>query len=136
MTPVTPPSPVELHLEPPDDAMRIWLDSFKYIAEAAPDSGYELNDIRSALHSGSMQLWTVSKSGALSAVCVTQIKLRILHIVLNGGKEPSWNCLLPDIENWGREQGCKRVVYSGPSDLTRSLGSDWRETRRTLEKEL
>ena len=79
MTPITPPSPVELHLEPPDGAMRIWWDSFKYIAEAAPDSGYELNDIRSALHTGSMQFWTVSKSGALSAVCGTQIKLSILQ---------------------------------------------------------
>jgi len=125
------------------DVRTVWPLCRKHVAKATKRSGgrYSDVDVLIACMNGTMQLWVVRSGPEVHCVCITEVNKHPggleLNIVLIGGRNGvHWRHYLNDIEEWGREQGCRWAVATGRRGLTRLLGDGWNETRREFGKEL
>lgn len=111
------------------DLCRPWI-------QAALDRGgnyYGFEDVCAAIEAGKMQLWA-----AEDGCCVTQIsrfpRKRVLNVFLCGGALERALDMAPDIEAWGKAQGCDVIEMTGRRGWQKHLAADAVDT--VLRKEI
>ena len=98
------------------------------------DGAYTLDDIRSGVEAGRLQLWP-----GVSSVIVTEIlespRQRTLLFFLAGGNLQELEAMLPPIFAWGRSQGCIRASLVGRAGWTRTFLArlGWKPTAVMME---
>jgi len=101
------------------------------------DLYHTLKSLKEALETEDMQLW-IDYENEIKSICITQIitnpKYKFIEIILNAGQITSIP-LLGQIEQWGKEQGCKKITLIGRIGWGKVL-KDYKQTQVTLEKEL
>jgi hypothetical protein len=91
-------------------------------AALAVDRGaYGIDDVRQRVENGAARFWAGRDSAVITTVA-QHPKFSVLHIWLAGGKLPELRDeILPQIEAYARELGCKMVTIIG-RDWSRALG--------------
>lgn len=107
-------------------------------AALAHGSGtHTFEDVVADLAGGRMQLWPGHES-----VVVTEIRefprAKVLHVVLAGGTLKALEPMLEPLLNWGRAQGCSRVMMLGRPGWTRTFlaAAGWTPTAVLMEADL
>jgi hypothetical protein len=84
---------------------------------------HSLADVRAAIDRGEARFWPGGES-ALVAVIENDPSERRLLIWLAGGERGELeDTLLPQVEAWGRETGCRRAMVIGRAGWERTLKS-------------
>jgi hypothetical protein len=99
---------------------------------------HTVDDVLDMVERGELQLWQGEKSVVVTQV-LTYPRMKELCYFLAAGNMAEMKCLAPIIESWGREQGCRKAVFSGrpgwaKTFLTRDEG--WSSPLWVFEKEL
>lgn len=137
------PSLVRLELIPPSELDGVWVECEAHVEKATQRSNgrYTPADIKVAVWNGWMQLWVAHDGPQIISVCITEVNkhpggLELCIVALGGENYQSWANLLPFIEEWGREQGCRWGHVEGRDGIEKILGPTWQRGQRVFEKEL
>lgn len=116
-----------------------WARCAGWIGAALEHAGgtHSLEDVRTAIARGDARLWP-GDAGALVAVVETDPGERRLLIWLAGGDRTELeDQILPVVEAWGREMGCRRAMVIGRGGWERTLKSKgYAPLARIIAKEL
>jgi hypothetical protein len=96
-----------------------WLDAA--LAHAGRTHG--LADVRALVEAGEARLWAGRESAAVAALERDPCERRLLIWLAGGALSELRDELLPSVEAWGRERGCRRVVVIGRAGWERTLKS-------------
>ena len=94
-------------------------------------------DVARAVADGRMQAWTAGDSLVVTEVLAFP-QARALNVFLAVGNLDEVMSLLPDLEAFGREHGCKAMRMEGRKGWARVLPNyGWKEDKKVIyEKEL
>ena len=116
-----------------------WARCEGWIEAALDHAGrtHGLADVRTAIERGDARLWP-GDAAALVAVVETDPGERRLLIWLAGGDRSELeDQILPVVEAWGRENGCRRAMVIGRGGWERTLKSKgYAPLARIIAKEL
>jgi len=101
----------------------IW-DAVEPFIQRALDRGsiFTKQDIYDGLRHELFQLWTW-QNPELKAVLITQLTVESCYMaVLSGSHMQEWLGVLPDIEEWAKSMGCKKMKIHGRKGWSRVLG--------------
>lgn len=115
-----------------------------YLAPLQAALGYTggthtLEDVRKELADGRLQLWSGLSSFILTRLNQHPSGQRDVHVFLAGGDGSELTLMVQIVEEWAREQGCKRVTSLGRPGWARTpwmTAAKWRPTMTWFEKEL
>lgn len=98
---------------------------------------YTIADVEQMIAEGKAQVWPGEDSVIVTEV-IDYPRARHLHLFLAGGNLEELEAMLPEILDWGREQGCNRATLSGRRGWERSFLRDqgWRPNLVIMEKEI
>ena len=98
---------------------------------------HTFDDIVAELEAGKVQIWPGHESVAITEIR-TFPQLKVLNIVLAGGNLKALEVMMGPILDWGREQGCTRVMMLGRPGWARSFLSKagWQPTAILMEADL
>ena len=131
----------KVHCVNPQTVAEVWPLVSDYIAASVVRSGVGSSAaIRDLVFAGGALLWVVIEAEQISTAIVTQVGIsdtgKICEIVACGGRGTLEDLsLLPEIENYARNQDCRVMRIIGRKGWMRAL-PDYKETRVVLEKEL
>ena len=96
----------------------------KWLAEGQGE--YILTDILQYLKTGEWQCWVIRKEGKVTAIAVTTEtsfpQYKAMNVVGVAGVDmKGWLVLLPELEDWARICGCKKLRGCGRSGWDRVL---------------
>lgn len=107
-----------------------WLEAA--LAHGQDTHGWD--DVLMAVATGKAQFWP-GETAAIVTEILDHPRCRALHIWLAGGNMDELLQMLPDIERWATEQGCKSVTITGRRGWQRVL-QDYQTGNVELFKEL
>jgi len=96
-----------------------WLDA----ALAHAGRTHSLADVRALIEAGEARFWAGRDCAAVAALERDPGERRLLIWLAGGALGELLDDLLPRVEAWGRECGCRRVVVIGRAGWERSLKS-------------
>jgi hypothetical protein len=76
------------------------------------DDCHEMQDIADAIADGSMQLWS-GTNGAMVTQVQDYPRKRVLHVWWAGGELQTILELIPHIEQFAKDIGCKKITCTG-----------------------
>jgi hypothetical protein len=102
----------------PEQIPAIWPEVEGFLESALVDNDHlRKEDIRDALLLGQYQLWTIYSDKIDAAIVTTIYDIRDVKnctFIACGGKNmDTWSDLIPQIEDWARERGCKFLKIYG-----------------------
>ncbi|MFC3070510.1 hypothetical protein [Phenylobacterium soli] len=98
---------------------------------------HRLDDVRGLLARGEAQLWLGSASAAVTLVEADPCERRLLIWLAGGELDELRGALLPQMERWGRGQGCRRLLIVGRAGWERALKPDgYAPLARVIAKDL
>lgn len=127
-------------VRPPCSA-EFWADVAAHLARAVEHGGeYTLEQVRSRIEAGDAQLWVARDGGRILMAMVTALVEepggKACDVWLVGGEDHArWLSHIVTLEQWARDEGCKRMVTNCRPGWRRWL-PDWRIVRVTMEKRL
>ena len=92
---------------PYDKIRSVWLQASELLDRSIEMSNGRLNHttVLDGLLNREMQLWLAPEGALVTQIVTYPTGLKTLMLVLVGGEMGKWFHLLPQIEQWGREQG-------------------------------
>lgn len=78
------------------------------------------DDIMFGVEHGTFQFWPGINSAVLTEI-IDYPRFRSLHFFLAGGNAAELEAMIPLIEKWGAERGCKRATFTGRRGWRRSF---------------
>ena len=116
-----------------------WARCAPWIEAALAHAGrtHALEDIRAAISRGEARLWPGAASALVAAVETDPGERRLLIWLAGGDREELEDDILPAVEAWGRETGCRRAMVIGRGGWERALKSKgYAPLARIVAKEL
>ncbi len=117
----------------------VWSKCAVYLAAGITDMD-SLAGVRKAVENRSAQLWVMHHGNRFIGAIITKITdhdngrvFTICH--LGGTMIRSWMPYFPDLEDYARVNGCKRIVIVGREGFVRLLPG-FRKTATVMEKDL
>lgn len=115
----------------------------EYIERALEHAGgsHTFADVEQAVAEGRLQFWPGPHSVVLTEIIEYPQGL-VLNYFIAGGGGPNplaeLEAMVPQIEAWGRERGCKRATFIGRKGWGRTFltRTGWRPTLEVFEKGL
>lgn len=111
-------------------ARPLWPQIEAWIASATKEAGdwWSPDDVLAGIERGALTAWVLADDARLWGVVVSEIETAARHkigvIALCAGEEQSkWLHLLPEIEDWARDQGCSEMMVKGRGGWVRRLRS-------------
>lgn len=83
--------------------------------------GHDQATIENAVASEMAQLWAANESFCLTELKVSPTNVKTAHLWLAGGRIEELEGLLPIIEGWAKDQGCKGITMLGRRGWERSF---------------
>ena len=98
---------------------------------------YTIEDVEELIATGKAQVWPGQDSVIVTEI-ISYPQAKHLHLFLAGGNLDELEAMLPEILDWGREQGCTRASLSGRRGWERSFLRDqgWKPNLVIMEKEI
>lgn len=99
------------------------IESLRAPIEAALEyagGSHTYEDITKAVAEGRMQFWAGPRSAVVTEV-VQYPQYKALQFFLAGGDLKELEAMAEGIEEWGRQQGCTRVVFTGRKGWERTF---------------
>ncbi len=102
-----------------------WRRCAPWIAAALDHAGrtHSLDDVRTAIDRGEAHFWPGRASALVAAIETDPGERRLLIWLAGGERAELETCLLPQVEAWGRERGCRRCLIIGRGGWVRALKS-------------
>lgn len=99
-----------------------WTRLRPLIEKALPYNGgtHTIEDIEAGLAAGRFHFWGAEKSAVVTEF-VEYPQLRALNVFLIGGELNEVRAMAPQIEQYAREHGCKRIQGAGRPGWERAL---------------
>ncbi len=100
--------------------------------------GYALDDVRTAVESGKMQLWPGQESAIITQILDLSLG-RELYFFLAAGDMDEVQRLYKIVIAWGRSKGCKHALFVGRRGWERSFltkEEGWKAEQVVYEKEI
>jgi hypothetical protein len=93
-----------------------------YIEAALYRNGgtHSFDDIQAGVAAGHYQFWPGVQSAMITEI-IEYPKFKVLHCFLAGGNLAEIEVMVPVVEEWGREQGCTRAMFTGRRGWERSF---------------
>ena len=97
-------------------------DARPHIEAALQYSGgtHTFEDIREMVSTGRLQFWPGPHSAIVTEI-IEYPRQRTLHYFLAGGQMAELRAMLPEIDAWGRAQGCTSASLAGRPGWSRSF---------------
>lgn len=94
---------------PYDKVLEEWPKASRLLRRSIEMSDGRLSHITvlDALLNREMQLWLAPQGAMVTQVVTYPTGLKVMLLLLVGGVMKSWLHLLPQVEDWAREQGCE-----------------------------
>ncbi|HEX2725567.1 MAG TPA: hypothetical protein VHN20_07085 [Beijerinckiaceae bacterium] len=120
-------SPLINHFE----RCRPWLEA----ALAHSVGGYDIDDVRAAIETGTAQFWPTRNSAAVTTIDTFPGGLKVLQFWLAGGSLAELALTEANVLAWARTLGCGKAVIIGRAGWQRRL-EGYRDAGRILVKDL
>lgn len=104
-------------------------------ALAYSDDSHSFDDIVRGVENGDMQYWPGAHSVIITEICVVP-RYKYMNIFLAGGILTEIEQMAPGIEEWGRRQGCDRMILTGRKGWERTFlkREGWKKKLVVCEK--
>jgi hypothetical protein len=124
-----PDTPVRLYAYAPEQVPLIWPEVKDYIDSALIENGHLiLQDVYDSLLLNQYQLWTPISEEIEAAIVTTIYDVRgvknCTFIACGGKSMDKWVSLIPQIEEWAKENGCRFLKIYGRRGWAKVFGYD------------
>ena len=112
----------------PRYAHALWPQVSEWVASATKETGdwWQPSDVLAGIKADRMTAWVIADDRRLWGVVVAEIEIAARHKIgvialCAGDDQAQWLHLLPEIEEWAREQGCSEMMVKGRPGWVRRL---------------
>ena len=116
-----------------------WARCAPWIEAALEHAGrtHSMGDVRAAIDRGEARFWPGAASALVATIEADPGERRLLIWLAGGDRGELEADLLPRVESWGRERGCRRALVIGRPGWERTLKSKgYAPLARIVAKEL
>lgn len=116
-----------------------WARCAPWLQAALDHAGrtHSLADVRAAIEGGGAGFWPGASSALVALIETDPGDTRLLIWLAGGDRRELEEALLPRVEAWGRERGCRRALVIGRDGWARTLRpKGYAPLARIIAKEL